>query len=200
LKIRLPLLCFLILVSSSASNQDKRLYLTGNIYDADSLNRIPFISISINSKTHYLSDENGHFEIGAGNNDTVIFISAGYETSVLSLSNTKLTGDTVYLDILMKLKPFDMPEATIKPYKDYNQFRTALINMDTDNFISNQNINMSQKMGEKALGMDAYSNYRNIMFLKDPDNNALIFLSTKPDKGLFGALNAIGIKMPWQKR
>jgi hypothetical protein len=200
LKYRLPLLCILIAVSSSASNQDRLLYLVGNIYDADSLDRISFISISINSETHYLSDKNGHFELSARSNDTVIFRSTGYESSVLPLSNTKLAGDTLYLDILMKLKPFDIPEATIKPFTDYNQFRTALINMDTDNSFSNPIINMSQKMGEKALGMDAYSNYRNIMFLKDPNNNALIFLSTKPEKGLVGALNAIGIRMPWQKR
>lgn len=180
------------------------IYVIGNIYDLDSLENLPLVGISLNNKHHNFSDANGHFQLSVVASDTMRFTAAGFETTILTLADMQYSDDTIYLEILMKLKPYEMQEATIRPFVSYQQFKQALINMNTGHPVANADSIIKtavENMNRYAKSdMDEYANFRNTMFMKDMNNNSLIFLSTEPGKGLIGGLNAIGIRLPWQKK
>src|SRR5512138_2121223 len=97
----LLLLCFFPVTVWSQPAPDKIL-LIGNTYDADSLQTLPFVQISINNRPHILSDQNGHFKIQAFRTDTINLSVKGYDSSVLNLNDANFSVDTLYLDIVMK--------------------------------------------------------------------------------------------------
>jgi len=85
-------------------SQDKKnteiVFVSGNIYDVGTLEKIPFVNITINrGGQNLLSDQNGHFEVLLNISDTITFSRIGFETSVVTLNNTHLKADTIYLDI-----------------------------------------------------------------------------------------------------
>jgi hypothetical protein len=189
--------CLSILTAYSQNNDGHNsIFISGVVKDMELLENLPFVNISIDKKHNLLSDINGHFNVLIDNSDTLTFSQSGYENAVMSLSNTSLTGDTVHLVILMKLNPLEIPEATIVPYANYSQFKAAFLNLKTDNnqmLHSNRNAEIikSQINSKYMPDIDGYSVYKNMMIMKDQNNNAFIILSTDFNKGLFGGLRAI---------
>jgi len=183
-------------------NNPYTLFLSGTVYDQDSLTPLPFVTITINKGKSELSDQKGNFTVLIFSTDTLTFSLGGYGTAMISVQNYNSLTDSIYLEILMRKRTYDLPEATIRPFAEYIDFRTALINMNMDNTTINNNLSriLSQVNGKDHIEMDAYSNYKNTMVMKDQNNNAYIFLSSEPNKGIFGALNSLGIRMPWVKK
>jgi len=194
---------FSLSLAAYPQNNPHTLFISGTVYDQDSLTPVPFVTIMINKVKSALSDQKGNFAVLLFSTDTLTFSVGGFETAMISAHDYKThLADTVYLEILMRHKPYDLPEATIRPFKEYNDFRTALINMDLENSNLNNNLSrvLSAANGKGYVEWDAYSNYKNTMVMKDLNNNAFIFLSSDPTKGIFGALNSLGIRMPWNKK
>lgn len=193
-----------LLINAFAQDPDKKMLLIGNIYDMDSLEQLSYVAIHINGNRQYVSDNSGHFEIMISVSDTIDFLYPGYVTSRILMGTEKITEDTLFIEVLMNLKVHDMQEANILPYKNYEEFRSALIHHENDVEADIAKRNMSTIMIQNKVNigpaMDAYSNYRYVMKMKDLNNNAFIFLTSEPGKGIFGALNTIGIRLPWQRQ
>lgn len=201
----LILIVLLCLFYSAMYSQDVKepdiVFLSGFVYDMD-LEKMPYVNISINKRHFFISDQNGHYETYIQATDTLTFSYSGYETSVISLTDAKFSADTFYMEILMKLKPYEIPGATIVPYTSYSQFREAFIHLDPEdidrlNATINSDIIDSQLKSNIVPDNDAQSATKNSMIMKDYNNNSLVFLSSDPNKGLFAAMTALGIRLPF---
>ena len=98
----------------SQENSEKvRIY--GKIYDASTLEALPYTSVRVRNTTHGCSsDNNGSFSFYATSTDTLTISSIGYKEVYIPLSKkTKMP-----LSIFMKPTDYALSEVTIKPKKE----------------------------------------------------------------------------------
>jgi hypothetical protein len=206
MKTGLQFLFFILLPITSFSQElQKKISIIGYTYESDSLKILPDITISVNRRIHFRSDQRGKFTITVGRTDTIDFTGIGYKKATLNLSNASFDVDTLFLDIVMEQQAFEMMEARIVPYHSYDELKTAIINMDPDpansGHLSKKNMDliMQQNKVIEGPGLDAYGNYKLTIQRLTHEGSPLIILSTDPTKGIFALLNQLGIKMPWAK-
>jgi hypothetical protein len=89
-----------------------------------------------------------------------------------------LTYDTVFLD-----------EAVIRPYKNYESFKRAFVNLEIDKQLENDMISKGQMIRKQIeMGanpdMDAFANYRNRFTYNLIRSNGVVLFSTEPGKGV----------------
>lgn len=138
-----PLLVLFLLgnaATMSAQNGDL-IQFSGLVVTGDSLQAIPFSSVSIKNTTQgTITDYYGYFSFVAESGDTILFSSVGYKAGEFvipkSLKESKyamvhiLSKDTIYL-----------PETVVYPWPTREQFKEAFLHTD----IPDDDITLAQK-------------------------------------------------------
>jgi hypothetical protein len=207
MKTALHFIFFILLpITSFSQEHQKKISIIGYTYESDSLKILPDITISVNRRIHFRSDQRGKFTITVGRTDTIDFTGIGYKKATLNLGEASYDLDTLFLDIVMEQQAFEMMEATIVPFHSYDELKTAIINMDPDpanlGQLSDKNMDLIMKQNKvvEGPGLDAYGNYRLAIQRLTNDGSPLIILSTDPTKGIFALMNKLGIIMPWARK
>jgi len=107
---------------------------------------------------------------------TVMAIDTSSQDSIAKLIH--FTQDTVFLG-----------EAVIRPYRNYESFKRAFINLEIDKQLENDMISKGQMIRKQIeMGanpdMDAFSNYRNRYTYNLIRSNGVVLFSTEPGKGV----------------
>jgi hypothetical protein len=207
MKKRLYFLFFIFVpITSFSQEPQKKILLIGYTYESDSLKILPNITISVNRRIHFMSDQTGRFRLTAERTDTLDFTGIGYKKATLNLSETSFDVDTLFLDIVMEQQAYEMMEATIVPFHSYDELKTAIINMDPDPAnlgpLSNKNMDliMNQNKVVEGPGLDAYGNYKLAIQRLTNEGSPLVIFSTDPTKGIFALMKQLGITMPWARK
>jgi len=172
------------------------IHVTGRTYDMDSLEVLPFVALTVDDDMGLISDQNGYFALDLTVGDTLAFSHVGYLISTLVLSEVNYQNDTLYLEIFMERQAYELPEVTIFPYRDYEAFKHAFMQLESDevngdNFSKNIELLLLQLNSGYIPDKDSYSVYRNMMMMKDQNNNSFIFISSEPGKGIYPFLQKL---------
>lgn len=97
--------------------------------------------------------------------------------------------DSISMLIQLKQDTIFMDEAVILPYKNYESFKYAFINLEIDKQLGNNMISKGQMIRKQIEmnanpDMDAFANYRNIYTYKLIRSNGFVIFSTEPGKGI----------------
>jgi hypothetical protein len=79
--------------------------------------------INLTTRHGVISDYNGKFNFTVDVKDTI-------KISVLGFESQKIVGEQVPTVIYLTPKNYDLEEFTVLPYKDYEEFKEAFINLD----------------------------------------------------------------------
>lgn len=111
---------------SSRANSDV-IQLTGAIVEADSLQPMPFVHVTVkNSLIGTISDFYGFFSFVAHKNDTIIFSSVGYQRSEFIIPDT-LSQKSYSIIQLIRKDTLILDEITIYPWPTREQFKQAFL-------------------------------------------------------------------------
>jgi hypothetical protein len=126
--------CLLILISIisvSASAQSylypvDSIYLSGTVFDADSVNTLPSAHISINRKPIGVSNLNGQFLIHIGRNDTLTVSYVGFKDFAYTFPE-KTFRDEYFIRIPLRRDSILLKEVEIYPWPKKGAFRQAFL-------------------------------------------------------------------------
>lgn len=163
------LIVFYTLINQPISAQNDNIIQLSGVIQNDSSKGLPFVNILIvNRKKGIISDFWGNYSIPVKMNDTIIFTSMGFKRKTLIVPFLK-TGDVLTLDLKMKADTFMLKEALVLPWRNYEQFKQAFVNLK----ISDDDIVRAQKNFKLIELQMHYSNknediypeiaYRNLM-------------------------------------
>jgi hypothetical protein len=127
-----PLLTIVILVfllSSTKAQEKKLVQLTGTIKN-ELLQPIPFAQILVlNNYRGAISNNFGNFSLVVEEADSVLISSVGYKTKYIQIP-TDLPTKFYNVDILLRVDTLAIREARIYPWKSYEEFREAFVNLN----------------------------------------------------------------------
>ena len=110
-------IALIILMPSTLFSQERgeKVRIYGNIYDAKTMDALPYTSVRIRNTTlGCSSDNNGNFSFHAPLNDTLIITNIGYKEKRVALSKKS----RMPLHILMEPTDYTLSEVTIKPRRE----------------------------------------------------------------------------------
>lgn len=123
--MRYVLLTLLVFYSLLSTGQNSFVKVSGTIVNQNN-NPIPFVNIIIPVKHKgTISDEDGHFSFLANENDTLLFSCMGYKTTTYVLPVVNYP--EIEFVILMETDTIFLKEATVLPWRDYDEFRQAFM-------------------------------------------------------------------------
>ncbi|HRN40701.1 MAG TPA: hypothetical protein PK649_01350 [Vicingus sp.] len=125
MKNLIKILSFLLVVSAinPVLAQYKQLDIHSKILSKKDSSVIGFVHIiNLTTKHRVISDYNGEFHFTVNENDTIKLSVLGYEQLKL---NAKMVPSTIYLSP----KNYELDEFTVIPYKDFEEFKEAFINL-----------------------------------------------------------------------
>ena len=128
--------------------QFNKVEISAKILSEKDSSAIGFVHIiNLTTKHGVISDYNGHFNFTVNETDTLKFSVLGYE-------HIKLVGNIIPKTIYLTPKNYELEEFTVIPYKDYEEFKEAFINL----ILIDSSIQMNQSI--IMFGEDLYL-YRN---------------------------------------
>jgi len=129
MRILLVLFAFAILSLCEANAQNERLVqLTGRIRD-ELLQPLPYSHIFImNNLRGTITDNQGKFSIVTEVYDTVLFSCLGYKRKTFVIPGN-LPEPFLTLEIILPQDTFFIGEVVIYPWKDYEEFKEAFLNL-----------------------------------------------------------------------
>jgi len=166
--MRTNLLFFILLISSTVYsqtiNETKVIQFTGAVVDADSLQPMPFVHITIkNAKIGTISDYYGFFSLVAHEADTIEFSSVGYHHSFFIVPDSLEENSYSAIHIMQKDTVL-LSEFTVYPWPTREQFKYAFMHEDIpDNGEERAKINLSREKLMAAAGnvpMQGSTNYK----------------------------------------
>lgn len=125
MKNQIKILSFLLLTVSinSVFAQYKQLDIHSKILSNKDSSVIGYVHIiNLTTKHGVISDYNGEFHFTVNENDTIKFSVLGYE-------QLKIAAKSVTSTIYLSPKNYELEEFTVIPYKDYEEFKEAFINL-----------------------------------------------------------------------
>ncbi len=127
-------LFFLAIISAiiltSARAQDKNLIqLSGTVRD-ELLHPIPFAQILVlNNYRGAITNNFGTFSLVVEESDSVLISSVGYKTKYIEVPEN-LPSRFLTLEIIMQIDTLSIREARIYPWKTYEEFKEAFVNLN----------------------------------------------------------------------
>lgn len=190
--IFLSLLFFSLSVYSQVRSAHKKIDFSGTVYDIETLDLLPFSHVLINKKKYLLTDSSAFFTMNAFDNDTITISNIGYYDSKIVISELVNNKDSVYIDVLMKRRIYELKEIELFSYRTYAEFKRAVLNLEIDAkdvnvVLKNSEIIKKQLKNDYMPYNDSYMNYR----LNKLDNGGVVFFSSSPNKGLIPALKKL---------
>ncbi len=111
-----------------SAQEDRLIQYTGRVFD-DFLQPIPSAHIIIkNSKKGGLTDKEGKFSFITHEKDTIIFAVLGFKNTKVAIPND-LKEPFFTRDVLMERDTFMIAAVEIYPWKNYEEFKQAFINL-----------------------------------------------------------------------
>jgi hypothetical protein len=144
------------------AQNDRIIEFSGTIRN-DSLAPLPFVSIYItNRSTGIISNFDGTYALNARPKDKLVFSCVGYKRHFYTVPDT-IKSEMMVMNIVMKSDTFMLDEATVFPWKTYEQFKEAVLNYqpeDKDLENAKKNIEIMMYQAQLPAPMSAASNYR----------------------------------------
>ena len=113
----------LFLTIQIAFAQFDKIEINSKILNEVDSSAIGFVHIiNLTSKHGVISDYNGDFKFTVNSTDTLRFSIIGYETLFIQAKH-------IHKRIFLKPKNYELDEFTVVPYKDYEEFKDAFINL-----------------------------------------------------------------------
>jgi hypothetical protein len=138
-----PLLVLFLLGNAPKSSAQKGglIQFSGLVVTGDSLQAIPFSSVSIKSTNQgTITDYYGYFSFVAETGDTILFSSVGYKSSEFIIPNSLNESKYAMVHILRKDTIY-LPETVVYPWPTREQFKEAFLHTD----IPDDDITLAQK-------------------------------------------------------
>jgi len=179
--------------------KESEIIVKGRVYNMETLDSLPFSHIIINNKNHVLSDANACFKIKVSGSDTIVISNVGFYDSKIFVSELLKTSDTMHLDVVMKVKVYDLEEVDVTSYKTYEEFKLAVLR-DIGKSIGTKEYNNAQKnikimkehiKNDYVQPVNDNFIYQSLSSFKSFDNHSLIFFSSGPNKGLIPTLKKL---------
>ncbi|HLO58908.1 MAG TPA: carboxypeptidase-like regulatory domain-containing protein [Bacteroidales bacterium] len=127
-----PLLTIVILVflvSATKAQEKKLVQLTGTVKN-ELLQPMPFAQILVlNNYRGAISNNFGNFSLVVEEADSVLISSVGYKTKYIQIP-TDLPSKFYNMDIILRVDTLAIREARIYPWKSYEEFREAFVNLN----------------------------------------------------------------------
>lgn len=114
-------------------NDDKNLVqFTGRLTD-ELLQPLPYAHILIlNNYEGTITDSDGKFSLVTEANDSIMFSTVGYKRRILTVPDN-LEDPYITLDIILETDTFMIGEVVIYPWKNYEEFKKAFLNLKLPN-------------------------------------------------------------------
>ena len=188
---------FLVVSSySQVKDKNRKIVVTGVVYNIESLDSLPSSEILINKKRRLLSDETGSFCTSVLITDTLTINHLGFISSEIGISDLYENKDSVFINILMKEQTYIIPEVSIFPYKTYNEFFRSVVNQDINNQkLDNAYENIRGMQAQLKNGNfpvnDGRTSYNYLMTYKNSASNSIVLFSSQKDRGIIPGLKKI---------
>ncbi len=161
----LQLVFFSSVFSQNLNEQKDEIKIYGTVYDKTTLDSLPFTSVVVNKGKGFITDDKGSFLVTLSKGDTLQFSHIGYFDTEFQLIGPEISNIT-YISVYLEARNYDISEAVIMPYKTYEEFKQAVIDLDLDNNLSNNvytnfDVLMYQYKTGYVPDNDGYTNYCN---------------------------------------
>lgn len=115
--------------SREAPEKDDLVQLTGRLLN-ELLQPLPFAHILVlNNYRGTITDKEGKFSFVTQVDDSILFSCLGYKKHILIIPDT-LSNAYLTLDLILQQDTFMIAEVEIYPWKDYEEFKKAFLNLD----------------------------------------------------------------------
>lgn len=156
----------LLIFSCKLMAQEKKLIqFTGRVFN-EFVQPLPFTDIAIvNKKRGAITDREGKFTFVVEPFDTIRFTSMGYKKAFVIIPDT-LSKKFYTRDVLLEADTFMIAEVEIYPWKDYNEFKEAILNLqlpEDDMDRAQRNIAMIKAQIKLEQDPSGSANYRHVM-------------------------------------
>lgn len=117
------LILILLIITQHVFAQYNKIEINSKILSTKDSSEIGFVHIiNLTTKHGVISDYNGQFNFTINSTDSLKFSIIGYETSVI-------LGNRISNIVYLEPKNYELDEFTVIPYKDYEEFKEAFINL-----------------------------------------------------------------------
>lgn len=156
-------ICFIIQsgLSQEKENAGIRILFHGLVMDASTLSPIANSQIMINRDSFSVSDNNGKFAFYVNRNDTVVFKSLGYKSTIMYVSDT-LAGREFLAGIYMNSDTLSIGEVVIVP---------RFINLKSEILNSRSKTPATMENARYNVAVSAYQGRNSQRKLGDPATN-----------------------------
>lgn len=125
----LIILFLFILSNVHAQRDDELVQVTGRVFD-DYLRPLPYATIFVlNSNRGAITDKEGKYSFVTVKHDTLMFSSLGFKKSIVIVPDN-LEKPFFTRDVLMQRDTFMIAEVEVYPWKDYEEFKEAFLNLE----------------------------------------------------------------------
>ncbi|PCJ25020.1 MAG: hypothetical protein COA97_08565 [Flavobacteriales bacterium] len=133
--------------------EKKVIQITGAIVEADSLQSMPFVHVTIkNSRGGTISDYYGFFSLVAQTGDTIVFSSVGFHRNQFILPDSSKNNSYSMIHVMLK-DTILLNEFTVFPWPTREQFKYAFMHEDIpDNGNDRARKNLSREALMAAAG------------------------------------------------
>lgn len=145
--------------------EPKLVQFTGRVFN-EYVQPMPFVSVAITNRgIGTITDKQGKFSFVTKVNDTILFSSMGFKKAQVIIPDS-LDSKFFTRDILMESDTFMIEAVEVYPWKDYEEFTEAFINLklpDDDLDRARKNIALIQEQLAREVNPMPVDNYRYMM-------------------------------------
>jgi hypothetical protein len=117
------------LIPVTAQEDDELIQITGRVFD-EFLRPLSYAHILIlNSDRGTIADREGKFSFVVVEKDTLMFSTLGFKKSIVIVPDD-LETPFYTRDVLLKRDTFMIAEVEVYPWKDYEEFKEAFVNLE----------------------------------------------------------------------
>lgn len=161
-----PILMLCSLFPSTATAQEKKLIQLSGTVKNELLQPMPFAHILVlNNYRGAITNNFGNFSLVVEESDSVLISSVGYKRKYMEIPSN-LASNFLNLEIILQVDTLAIEEAKIYPWKTYEEFRDAFVNLTlpTDDMErARRNIALIRTQIIMDHEPSARANFRNVM-------------------------------------
>jgi CarboxypepD_reg-like domain len=161
-----PILMLCFLFASTSNAQEKKLIQLSGTVRNELLQPMPFAHILVlNNYRGAITNNFGHFSLVVEESDSVLISSVGYKRKYMEIPSNSVS-NFLNLEIILLVDTLAIEEAKIYPWKTYEEFRDAFVNLTlpTDDMErARRNIALIRTQIIMDHEPSARANFRNVM-------------------------------------